>query len=501
MDLIIAAAALVSGLLVGGLAISLRAGKARRSLEQDLQEQVYKVKNLGSQLHKQEQDFQQQSEKLQYIQGVYAEAREALAAQDERLSQLPRIERQEQDARQTIEELRQELSTQGQETAELRTALNKERQHHQEKLQQLEQAKKDMSQQFENLANRILEEKSKTFQEQNQNSLENLLNPLKENISSFRKKVEETYDKETQDRIRLRTEIEALAKSNKVISEEATNLAQALKGQNQAQGAWGEMILEKVLEKSGLEEGREYSVQLSVTGEDGRRSRPDVVVHLPNERDIVVDSKVSLVAYDRYQNAETNEEQAQALKEHTQSLQNHIRGLSSKNYQDLDVVRTLDYVLLFVPIEGAYSLAVQHQPELMQQALERNVVIVTPTTLLLALRTVENIWVYERQNRNALEIAEKAGALYDKFVGFTDDLARIQKSLGQAQDATDKAINKLSDGRGNLVRSTEQLKLMGAKAKKAIAATLLEEASAESAEDADTDRPEPETEQPALLEQ
>ena len=488
VNFIAVAASLLVGLLLGAFGVWLRLSRVLRSVEREREGQKMKMEQLGQRLHEQGHAFQKQVESLERLQIAYAEARETLAVQKAHLSRLEQLEKQEH-------ELREQLSIESCEKAELKTALEKEKiafekeqQHHNEKLQQLEQSRKEMSQQFENLANRILEEKSKNFQEQNRTSLEHLINPLKNDINSFRAKVEQTYDRENQDRVRLRTQIEALTKSNQTISTEATNLAQALKGQNQAQGAWGEMILERVLEASGLENGREYSTQFSAMDEEGRRLRPDVIVHLPSEsgleRNIIVDAKVSLLAYDRYQNAPTESERTQALKEHWQSLQNHIKTLSEKKYQNLPAVPTLDYVLLFVPIEGAYSLAVQHYPELTQQALTRNIVIVTPTTLLLALRTVENIWSYERQNRNAVAIAKEAGALYDKFVGFTDDLLKVQKSLTQAQETADGALNKLSEGRGNVVNRIKKLKKMsGFKTQKSIAATIQEKADQNAEEE------------------
>ncbi len=447
-ELLITCLALLAGLAIGGGLCAWRTTRTRQELIRTGDRQKVEQEQLTLRLTEQRQALEEQAAQLSALQATHAQATQTIAAQGAQLTRLTQLEQHEQT-------LRQELSQASSERAELKTALRQERQHHQDKLNQLAQARTDMSQQFENLASRIFEEKGKKFQEQNRTSLEHLLNPLKDNLTAFRKKVEETYDRETQDRVRLRTEIEALAKSNQTISAEATNLAQALKGQNQAQGAWGEMILEKVLESSGLERGREYETQFSAKNAEGKAARPDVVVHLPNARDIIIDSKVSLNAYDRYQNAETDTKRAEALKDHIASLDGHIRGLSKKNYQDIENVRSLDYVLLFIPIEGAYSLAVQQRPELMDRALGEKIIIVTPTTLLLALRTVENIWRYERQNKNAEDIARRAAALYDKFAGFTEDLARIQKALTTAQEATEGAVNKLTTGRGNLVSRIE----------------------------------------------
>ncbi|WP_020590875.1 DNA recombination protein RmuC [Kiloniella laminariae] len=358
--------------------------------------------------------------------------------------------------------------------AEFRTTLQKEREAHTEKLQILDEARQKLTEQFENLANRILEEKSRKFTEQNKQGLEVLLNPLKENIVNFQKKVEETYDKESKERFSLHREVERLAQLNKQVSEDTHNLTRALKGQSQTQGAWGEMILEMVLEKSGLTKGREYSVQQSMSNEEGKRYRPDVIVHMPNGKDIVIDSKVSLTAYERLHSAEDDTDSTACLAEHINSIQNHVRDLSRKSYHELDGIRSLDYVLLFMPIEGAFSIAVQQQPDLVGQALEKNVVIVTPSTLLLALRTVENIWRYEDQNQNAQKIAERAGKLYDKFVGFVEDLNKVGDFIGKAQKSHDDALNKLSDGRGNILRQVDQLQKMGAKTSKSLPTNLTE---------------------------
>ena len=385
LDFIAIFVSLIVGFFLGLFLVWLRLSKVLRSTEREHEGRKIESEQLKQRLQEQGFAFQKQTGTLAQLQADHAKAKETLAAQDVHLSRLEQLEKQEH-------ELREQLLVESHEKNEFKTAFEKEKiafekeqQHHNDKLQQLEQSRKEMSQQFENLANRILEEKSKNFQAQNRASLEHLINPLKNDINSFRAKVEQTYDRENQDRVRLRTQIEALTKSNQTIGMEATNLAQALKGQNQAQGAWGEMILERVLEASGLVKGREYSTQFSAMDDEGRRLRPDVIVHLPSEngleRNIIIDAKVSLLAYDRYQNAPTDPERTHALREHGQSLQNHIKALSEKKYQNLPEVRTLDYVLLFMPIEGAYSLAVQHCPELTQQALDRNIAIVTPDNI------------------------------------------------------------------------------------------------------------------------
>lgn len=398
---------------------------------------------------------------------------------EERLKQFQEqreiLEMNQQKQAQALEEKQAQIAAQDKELAQTHTELQKERQHHTERLKELETARKGMTAEFENLATRILEEKSKNFGETNKNALENLLKPFGDKLSTFQKEVKETYHSESQDRTRLRTQIEELTKFNERRDGETLSLVKALKGQNQVQGAWGEMILEGILEKSGLEKGREYSAQRSIPTEEGKRSCPDIIVHLPDQRDVVIDSKVTLTAYERYQNSEDQRVREQALREHIGALQRHVRELSGKGYESLQALRSLDFVLLFVPIEGAYSLAVQQQPDLMQGAFERNVIIVTPSTLLSALRMIESIWRCERQNQNALEIARRAGALYDKFVGFIEDLQEVRKHISRATRTSDDALNKLSSGKGNLVGRVEALKELGAKAKKSLDSELLEE--------------------------
>ena len=329
---------------------------------------------------------------------------------------------------------------------------------------------------FENLANKILEDKSKKFTEQNKTNLENILNPLKENITKFEKKVDDTYKAEASERNSLKGEIKALVTLNKQISEEANNLAKALKGDTKKQGNWGEIILEKVLERSGLQKGAEYEMQVSMTAADGKRVQPDALIYLPDKKHIIIDAKVSLVAYEAFVNALSDEDREMNLAAHVTSVKNHIKGLSEKNYQGLGQLNTPDFVLLFMPIESSFSLAVQADNELFNYAWERKIVIVSPSTLLATLRTISSIWKQERQTRNALEIAKQSGDLYDKFVGFVDDLLAIGKKMNDAKSSYDDAMKKLSSGKGNLIRRVETIKELGAKTTKDISQPLLERA-------------------------
>lgn len=396
----------------------------------------------------------------------------ALRAQaEERAAQAARLAEQLRGALEDNARLRERA-------AALTMQLEQERRQTEEKLQLLAEAREQLTAQFRNLAQEILEDKSRRFTEQNRNNLEGLLSPLREQIREFEKRVQEVYDKESRDRLSLFHEIARLKELNQRISEDAINLTRALKGDNKVQGSWGEMILERLLEKSGLVRGREYDVQVSFSDAQGRRQQPDVIIRLPEDRHVIIDSKVSLTAYERYCTAEDEAERMAALREHCASLRNHCRGLAAKSYQHLGI-RTLDFVLLFVPIEPAYSEAVRHDPELFGYALERNIVIVTPSTLLATLRTIHNIWRFEHQNRHALEIAEKAGRLYDKFVGFVADLDEVGRRLAAAQRAHEDAFRKLSHGRGNLVKTAEDIKALGARAAKSLPAELVEEAAEE----------------------
>ena len=344
---------------------------------------------------------------------------------------------------------------------------------------ELDKLQKTFVSEFENLANKILDDKSKKFTEQNKTNLDAILNPLKENITKFEKKVDDTYKAEASERNSLKGEIKALVTLNKQISEEANNLAKALKGDTKKQGNWGEIILEKVLERSGLQKGAEYEMQVSMTGDDSKRVQPDAVIYLPDKKHIIIDAKVSLVAYEQFVNAPTEEDRAMHLQAHIVSVKSHIKGLSEKNYQTLGALNTPDFVLLFMPIESSFSLAVQADNEIFNYAWDKKIVIVSPSTLLATLRTIASIWKQERQTRNALEIAKQSGDLYDKFVGFVDELIAVGKKMNDAKGSYDEAMKKLSTGKGNLVKRAENIKELGAKTTKDIAPALIERANEE----------------------
>jgi len=339
---------------------------------------------------------------------------------------------------------------------------------------ELEQIQQKFTVEFENLANKILDEKSRKFTEQNRVNLDGILKPLNDKIGEFRDKVEKAYVDESRERLSLEKEIKRLADLNVQMSKDANNLTSALKGDSKTQGNWGEMILESILEKSGLEKGREFIVQESHGTDDGGRVRPDVVINLPEKRNMIIDSKVSLKAYEQYNAAVSEDDRSSLLAEHVNSLRSHIKILSQKNYQNLYRVNSPDFVLLFMPIEPALALAINAEPNLFGEAFDKHVVIVSPSTLLATLKTVESIWRLENQNRNAMEIARQAGALYDKFVAFIEDLTEVGKKIDMTQKAYDNAMNKLHTGTGNLVRRVENIKQLGAKTTKGLPQQLVE---------------------------
>lgn len=328
-----------------------------------------------------------------------------------------------------------------------------------------------MNVQFEVIAQKIFEEKSVKFTDQNHKNIASILEPLKERIKDFEKKVEETYSTERSERGVLRGELTKLMELNKVMSTETHNLTKALKGEAKTQGNWGELILENILERSGLRKGEEYIIQgtdMDLRGEDGQILRPDVVVNLPDAKHLVVDSKMTLVAYEQYSSAETPEEQERTGKLHVESLKKHIEGLSEKKYHAADKLISPDFVILFMPLEPAFALAFRLKPEIFQYAWERNVAIVSPTTLLATLRTVSALWKQDRQEKNALEIAKRGGLLYEKFAGLLKDLQNLGEKLGAAQKAHEDVIKKVSEGRGNLIDQVEDLKRLGAKTEKSL---------------------------------
>ncbi len=391
-----------------------------------------------------------------------------LAVADERLQS-------GQQKQSELYELQQQVLQLTAENADLDARQQEQRKSYDDKIRLLLNAENQLKTQFENLAHKIFEERGKQFSEQNQQSIENLVAPLKQQLGEFKTRVETVYDNETKDRISLREEIVSLRRDTAKMNQEALNLTKALKGDNKAQGNWGEMILEKVLEQSGLRKGIEYETQGAFRDEDNRLFKPDVIVRLPENKDVIIDSKVSLVAYERYCSTEDDQQRLEALKQHTEAVRNHIKGLSNKDYSSLKGLRSLDFVLLFMPIEAAFMAAFQADEKLFNDAFEHKIVVVTPTTLLATLRTVQNIWRYEQQNENARLIADKAGALYDKIRGFAEDIEKLGNQLNTAHKTYDGIVNKLSSGNGNLLRQASVFEELGVKIKKKLPKTLTEQ--------------------------
>ena len=404
-----------------------------------------------------------------------AQKNQQVASLNERVADL------EQKARETAAQLdtrNAALQTAHAELAHARTRADAERAHAQEKLQLLTDAKIELSNQFKTLASDILEEKARRFAEQNQQNLGTLLDPLRTQLNEFKGKVEEVYVKEGQERFALTEQVRQLMELNKTLSNDANNLTKALKGQAKTQGNWGELILERVLEASGLEKGRVYHVQVSQRDAEGNLLQPDVVIDLPQDRRLVVDAKVSLVAYDQYASAETDEARAPAVRAHLDSVRAHIKGLSAKNYQALYGVKSLDMVVMFVPIEPAFMLAVTSDESLFMEAWQRNVLLVSPSTLLFVVRTIAHLWRQEAQTRNAQDIASRGAELYDKLAAFVGDLQKVGAKLKDAQSAYDEAEKRLSTGRGNVIRQAEMLKELGVKATKALPNALVDASGA-----------------------
>ncbi len=351
-----------------------------------------------------------------------------------------------------------------------------------EQKQEVEKLQEKFTKEFENLANKILEEKTNKFTEQNKENMKNILSPLQDKIQLFEKKVEDTHKESIDYHAALRQQILGLREMNAQMSKETVNLTKALKGDSKMQGNWGELVLERVLEKSGLEKDREYYVQQAHTTEDGQRVFPDVVINLPDGKKMIVDSKVSLTAYEKYSNEEDDNLKSSYLKEHINSIKRHVEQLGEKNYQDLYQIESPDFVLLFIPIEPAFAIALNEETTLYNKAFEKNIVIVTPSTLLATLRTIDSMWTNQKQQENAYEIARQAGALYDKFEGFVADLVKVGNKIKDTKTEYDAAMNKLVDGKGNLITSVEKLKKMGAKAKKSLPESVLKRAEMDETE-------------------
>jgi len=428
---------------------------------------LFKKNNTSNGISKEEFSLMQQENHLLKIELVRSDEKaKALALEKENLSLWFKEEKEKLSAELNLERMR--TAEANQQLQRLQSYLEAQQEKFKEQKLELEQTRLHFQREFESVAEKLLKEKSREFVDVNKTSLDTLITPLKENIKAFEEKVEKVYHMEASERNTLKGVITQLMELNKQISNEAQNLTKALKGDQKKQGNWGEFILEKVLERSGLTKDREYRVQASYNSAEGGRFQPDVVIDLPDNKHLVIDSKVSLIAYERLVNCETDEERKLYSKAHVESLRGHIYNLASKNYQDLYQINSPDFVLLFVPIEASFSFAIQIDAELFSDAWDKRVVIVSPSTLLATLRTISSMWKQERQTRNVLEIARLSGEMYDKFVGFVNDMESIGKTLKYGQEAYEKALNKLTTGRGNLTITAEKIKALGARAGKQI---------------------------------
>lgn len=447
--------ALAIGIFLGKLLFSANSKSEKASLEE-------KINGLFTQINQQKEQFQNERNQFEkQIQSDKIDFEKQLAATN--------FEKE------TIRSEKESLAIQ---LSKKETDFENLWERNKEQKQEVEQLQEKFTKEFENLANKILDEKTTKFTEQNKENLKNILSPLQDKIQLFEKKVEDTHKESIDYHAALRQQILGLREMNEQMSKETLNLTKALKGDSKMQGNWGELILERVLEKSGLEKDREYFVQQSFVTEDGNRVFPDVIINLPDGKKMIVDSKVTLTAYERYINEEDDNLKAQFLKEHVVSINRHVEQLGSKNYHDLYQMESPDFVLLFIPIESAFALALNEDTSLYNKAFEKNIVIVTPSTLLATLRTIDSMWTNQKQQENALEIARQAGALYDKFEGFVSDLIKIGKKMDEAKIEYQGAMNKLVDGKGNLITSVEKLKKMGAKAKKSLPENIVNRANA-----------------------
>lgn len=472
----------LAGLLAGWLIAWFRSQQQASHLETERQLLVQSADQLRSerdrlqlQLDNHTQSQKQNELELRQLHGAMSAAQE----------KLHHLDHWRNEAEQLNRELRNQLEINSAQEAELREVtirLEETRLAAEEKQRLLVNSEQRLNTQFENLANRIFENSGRRVDEQNRQSLNSLIGPLREQLDGFKRQVQEGFGQEARERHTLSHEIRNLQLLNAQMAQEAINLTKALKGDNKMQGNWGEVVLSRVLEASGLREGHEYETQVNIQTDQNSRMQPDVIVRLPQGKDVVIDAKMALVAYERYFNSEDEIARETAITEHVAAIRGHIRLLSRKDYQQLPGLRSLDYVLMFIPVEPAFLVAIDRQPELINEALNQNIMLVSPTTLLVALRTINNLWRYEHQSRHAQRIADRAARLYDKMRLFVDDMSSMGQSLDKAQDSYRQAMKKLSEGRGNLIAQTEGFRQMGVDIKRPINPRLVEQALPDSPE-------------------
>lgn len=472
----------VGGLVVGGVGVGWWVQQKMRFqlqlLEQKLSAQQQLFESQTQQWQKELSQAQHELDELDAERDKSAyelkQSHGKLMAVLEKLRYFDAVKQERQQYADEVNVLREQKSQLQAERREQEARHQEESKANKEKLKLLEQAEERLKQQFEHLANQLFEVKTAKVDQQNRQSLEGLLTPLKEQLEGFKKQVNDNFNQEAKERHTLVHELKNLQRLNEQMTHEAVNLTQALKGDNKQQGNWGEVVLARVLAESGLREGHEYQTQVSLQNEAGKRYQPDVIVHLPQDKQVVIDSKMALVAYERYFNAETDAERDRALSDHLVALRAHIKGLSLKDYHQLKGIQSLDYVLMFIPVEPAFQVAIQADPSLVKDAMDSNIILVSPTTLLVALRTIDNLWRNERQSQNAKHIAERASKLYDKLRLFVDEMESLGGALDKANQSYQGAMNKLATGRGNAIRQAESFKQLGVEVKRSISPNLTE---------------------------
>ncbi len=472
----------VGGLVVGGVGVGWWVQQKMRFqlqlLEQKLSAQQQLFESQTQQWQKELSQAQHELDELDAERDKSAyelkQSHGKFMAVLEKLRYFDAVKQERQQYADEVNVLREQKSQLQAERREQEARHQEESKANKEKLKLLEQAEERLKQQFEHLANQLFEVKTAKVDQQNRQSLEGLLTPLKEQLEGFKKQVNDNFNQEAKERHTLVHELKNLQRLNEQMTHEAVNLTQALKGDNKQQGNWGEVVLARVLAESGLREGHEYQTQVSLQNEAGKRYQPDVIVHLPQDKQVVIDSKMALVAYERYFNAETDAERDRALSDHLVALRAHIKGLSLKDYHQLKGIQSLDYVLMFIPVEPAFQVAIQADPSLVKDAMDSNIILVSPTTLLVALRTIDNLWRNERQSQNAKHIAERASKLYDKLRLFVDEMESLGGALDKANQSYQGAMNKLATGRGNAIRQAESFKQLGVEVKRSISPNLTE---------------------------
>jgi DNA recombination protein RmuC len=479
-QIIIAFAIAVPFALLTGLWVKQKMLLTIQRLEQQLENgrQLFVQENtqLKTSLHQAQQELDVLDEARDRTSFELKQSHGELMALREKLRYFEAIKQERQQYADELTRLREVKALRDAEFREQEARHEQQMQASSEKLQLLESAEMRLKQQFELLANQLFDVKTAKVDQQNRQSLDSLLSPLKEQLEGFKKQVNDSFNVEAKERHTLAHELKRLQQLNEQMTQEAVNLTQALKGDNKQQGNWGEVVLSRVLSESGLREGHEYQTQISFVNDQGKRYQPDVVVYLPNDKQVVIDSKMALIAYERYFHAQNQAVKENALRDHLIALRAHIKGLSSKDYQQLKGIHSLDYVLMFIPVEPAFQIAIQADPSLVKDAMEQNIILVSPTTLLVALRTIDNLWRNERQNQNAQIIAERASRLYDKLRLFVDDMEGLGSALDKASQTYQGAMNKLATGRGNVIRQAEGFKQLGVEIKRSISPALADKA-------------------------